>query len=108
MVTPAVRTQRATGPLPSLINTSNAGGQSRSIIYRPYLTKHHSRHSRSSKLVSNAYDSRDAQQLASLVATPHSGYHFDGTPRRCRFSCITTKANLNIINTTLLCILLLP
>jgi hypothetical protein len=90
MLTTAVGMQRASGPFPSLI-TSTAGGQSRSFIYRPSLSKHQSRHPRTSKLVSNAYDPRDAQQLASLVATPHSGYHFDGTPRRCRLRCITSK-----------------
>jgi hypothetical protein len=88
MMATATGTQRAAGPSPSLRwITSFTAGQSRLSICRPWLNGAHrsQRPSRSSKIVSNAYDPRNPQQIESSVATPHSGYHFDGTPRRCKF-----------------------
>jgi hypothetical protein len=84
MLTPTVGLSRASGPSPLLIRCF-AGGQSRSITCRPSLLTYHSRTaSRFPKVISNAYEARSPQDQASAVATPHSGYHFDGTPRRCK------------------------
>jgi hypothetical protein len=92
MLTPALRPQRAGGPSPSLLITSNAGGKSLRNIHLPSLigtTYHSQANPRHSKVVSNAYDPRNPQQLANPVATPHSGYHFDGSPRRCEINFIS-------------------